>query len=100
MAEVRLRRGYGATVFANTVLRSENWRRGELNPCPRRYPRKHLHVYPALSSEKLTSHRLATSFRASAKRSCESGAVAPPIRQPAVSVSAASRRRCENVTVN
>ncbi len=24
------------------------WRRGELNPCPRRYPRKHLHVYPAL----------------------------------------------------
>ncbi len=22
------------------------WRRGELNPCPRRYPRKHLHVYP------------------------------------------------------
>ena len=26
--------------------RSEKWRRGELNPCPRRYPRKHLHVYP------------------------------------------------------
>ncbi len=25
----------------------EGWRRGELNPCPRRYPRKHLHVYPA-----------------------------------------------------
>jgi hypothetical protein len=25
------------------------WRRGELNPCPRRYPRKHLHVYPVIS---------------------------------------------------
>src|SRR5205814_1403273 len=25
---------------------SEGWRRGESNPCPRRYPRKHLHVYP------------------------------------------------------
>jgi site-specific DNA recombinase len=27
------------------------WRRGELNPCPRRCPRKHLHVYPAINSE-------------------------------------------------
>src|SRR5947209_7638602 len=51
------------------------WRRGELNPCPRRVPRKHLHVYPALNSEKPTSHRRAASFRASAKRSYESGAV-------------------------
>ena|ERR1043166_4465998 len=25
------------------------WRRGELNPCPRRSPRKHLHVYPVVS---------------------------------------------------
>src|SRR6266487_5648039 len=25
------------------------WRRGELNPCPRRYPREHLHVYPVTS---------------------------------------------------
>jgi site-specific DNA recombinase len=25
------------------------WRRGELNPCPRRFPRRHLHVYPALN---------------------------------------------------
>jgi hypothetical protein len=33
-------------------------------------------------------------------RSYESDAVAPPIRQPAIHVSAASRRRCENVTVN
>src|SRR5437870_2080515 len=24
------------------------WRRGESNPCPRRYPRKHLHVYPVV----------------------------------------------------
>ncbi len=24
------------------------WRRGELNPCPRRCPRSHLHVYPVL----------------------------------------------------
>jgi hypothetical protein len=22
------------------------WRRGELNPCPRRFRRKHLHAYP------------------------------------------------------
>ena len=27
-------------------LEKRKWRRGELNPCPRRYPRKHLHVYP------------------------------------------------------
>ena len=33
-------------------------------------------------------------------RSYESGAVAPPIRQPAVHVFAASRRRIENVAVN
>src|SRR5438132_929552 len=33
------------------------WRRGELNPCPRRYPRKHLHVYPVrfLRSRRCTS---------------------------------------------
>src|SRR5438552_10323351 len=31
------------------VVYKEIWRRGELNPCPRRCPRSHLHVYPAMS---------------------------------------------------
>ena len=35
----------------STTLQSEDWRRGELNPCPRRHRRKHLHVYPAINSE-------------------------------------------------
>jgi len=26
----------------------QTWRRGELNPCPRSGPRKHLHVYPVV----------------------------------------------------
>ena|GEM_PF-3269300 len=55
-----------ATVLSRYVVPSEDWRRGDSNPCPRRYPRRHLHVYPALKSEKLTSHRRAASFRASA----------------------------------
>ena len=35
-------------TVANSSQSSLWWRRGELNPCPRRYPREHLHVYPAL----------------------------------------------------
>ena len=31
-----------STGYCSRALR--NWRRGELNPCPRRYPRKPLHV--------------------------------------------------------
>ncbi len=38
--------------------------------------------------------------RASTKFDSQTGAVAPPIRQPAVHVFAASRRYCENVAVN
>jgi hypothetical protein len=38
--------------------------------------------------------------RASTKIDSRTGAVAPPIRQPAVHVFAASRRHCENVAVN
>ena len=34
-------------AFAFTVRsKGQEWRRGELNPCPRRFRRKHLHVYP------------------------------------------------------
>ena len=76
------------------------WRRGELNPCPRRYPRKHLHVYPAINSEEPShapAHYLFPSVREIDSRT---GAVAPPVRQPAVHVFAASRRHCENVAVN
>src|SRR6267143_3424386 len=43
------------------------WRRGELNPCPRRYPRKHLHVYPALRFKEPTLHRRTAGSRASTK---------------------------------
>src|SRR5262245_9753035 len=78
----------------------KKWRRGELNPCPRRYPRKHLHVYPAKSSEE-PSHAPAHCRLPSVHEiDSRTGAVAPPIRQPAVHVFAASRRHCENVTVN
>ena len=79
---------------------SEDWRRGELNPCPRRYPRKHLHVYPAINSEEPS--RAPAHYRLPSVHEIDSqtGAVAPPICQPAVHVFAASRRYCENVTVN
>src|SRR2546430_14402800 len=32
---VRLRLGFGATVFVRYFVAGEDWRRGELNPCPR-----------------------------------------------------------------
>src|ERR1022692_889538 len=34
---------------SNSEQTSLWWRRGELNPCPHRYPRSHLHVYPVFS---------------------------------------------------
>jgi hypothetical protein len=35
------------SVFAFTERsKGKGWRRGELNPCPRRFRRKHLHAYP------------------------------------------------------
>jgi hypothetical protein len=43
------------------------WRRGELNPCPRRCRRRHLHVYPALRFKEPTLHRRTAVSRASAK---------------------------------
>jgi hypothetical protein len=46
--------------------RPKGWRRGELNPCPRRFPRKHLHVYPALRFKEPTLHRRTAVSRASA----------------------------------
>jgi hypothetical protein len=45
-------------------------------------------------------HRHTAGSRASAKFDSQTGAVAPPICQPAVRVSGASRRRSGNVTVN
>src|SRR5205809_1354347 len=76
------------------------WRRGELNPCPRRYPRKHLHVYPTINSEE-PSHAPAHCRLPSVHEiDSRTGAVAPPIRQPAVHVCRRSRRPTTNVTVN
>src|SRR5262249_41032107 len=81
-------------------LEERKWRRGELNPCPRRYPRKHLHVYPAISSEE-PSHAPAHCRLPSVHEiDSPTGAVAPPVRQPAVHVFAASRHHCENVAIN
>ena len=100
VAKARLRQGYGAAVFALHFVASEDWRRGESNPCPRRYPRKHLHVYPAINSKE-PSHAPAHCQLPSVREiDSQTGAVAPPIRQPAVHVFAASRRHCENVAVN
>src|ERR1044071_2124343 len=76
------------------------WRRGELNPCPRRYPRKHLHVYPTINSEE-PSHAPAHCRLPSVHEiDSRTGAVAPPIRQPAVHVCHRSRRPTANVAVN
>ena len=63
-----------------------------MNPCPRRYPREHLHVYPAKILRSQTLHRHTAGSRASAKSIHKPGAVAPPTCQPAVHVSGASRR--------
>ena len=70
------------------------WRRGELNPCPRRFPRKHLHVYPASMSEELTLHRHTANSRASAisilrirrGRSADSPACCPRFRRQQASL--------------
>src|SRR6058998_3710551 len=69
---------------AFTLLRRDNpesfrgWRRGELNPCPRRYPRTHLHVYPAINSEE-PSHAPAHCRLPSVREiDSRTGAVAPP----------------------
>src|SRR3954454_6137489 len=95
--------GFGSFSLGDLRSRgatSKGWRRGELNPCPRRYPRKHLHVYPTTSSEE-PSHAPAHCRLPSVHEiDSRNGAVAPPIRQPAVHVFAVSRRHCENVTVN
>src|SRR5207237_7330964 len=40
---------------------------GELNPCPRRCPRSHLHAYPALRFREPTLHRRTAASRVSAK---------------------------------
>src|SRR5438128_1548146 len=81
-------------------LEERKWRRGELNPCPRRYPRKHLHVYPAINSEE-PSHAPAHCRLPSVREiDSQTGAVAPPICQPAVHVCRRSRRPASNVAVN
>src|SRR5438445_7028525 len=81
-------------------LGERKWRRGELNPCPRRYPRKHLHVYPAINSEE-PSHAPAHCPPPSVREiDSRTGAVAPPIRYPAVPVCCRSRRRASNVSAN
>src|SRR6185437_548761 len=81
-------------------LEERKWRRGESNPCPRRYPRKHLHVYPAINSEE-PSHAPAHCRLPSVHEiDSRTGAVAPPIRQPAVHVCRRSRRPTTNVAIN
>jgi hypothetical protein len=77
-----------------------NWRRGELNPCPRRYPRKHLHVYPVKSFKEpnvASAHCRLPSVR---EIDSQTDAVAPPVCQPAVHVCRHSRRPTPNVAVN
>jgi hypothetical protein len=86
--------GYAATVFTRHFVASEDWRRGESNPCPHCLPRKHLHVYPALCSEEPTLHRRTAVSRASAKsilrirrgRSADSPACCPRFRRQQASL--------------
>ncbi len=56
----------------------QGWRRGELNPCPRRYPRKHLHVYPAINSEEPSLAPAHCRLPSVHEFPSPSGAVAPP----------------------
>jgi hypothetical protein len=76
------------------------WRRGESNPCPRRYPRKHLHVYPTINSEEPSHAPAHCRLPSVHKIDSRTGAVAPPIRQPAVHVCRRSRRPTANVAIN
>src|SRR6266404_9733356 len=51
MMSIALRDRFGRSYwsyFWRHLFFAKNWRRGELNPCPRRCPRRHLHAYPAL----------------------------------------------------
>jgi hypothetical protein len=82
------------------IMSEEGWRRGELNPCPRRYPRKHLHVYPTINSEEPSHAPAHCRLPSVHKIDSRTGAVAPPIRQPAVHVCRRSRRPTTNVAVN
>src|SRR4051794_4970548 len=46
---------------------AKKWRRGELNPCPRCLPRRHLHVYSVFRFKELTMRRNTANSRVSAK---------------------------------
>ena len=71
-----------------------------MNPCPRRYPRRHLHVYPVVSFKEPNVAPAHCRLPSVHEIDSQTDAVAPPICQPAVHVSDASRRRSGNVTVN
>ena len=59
--------GMRKSLWRDSPESFRGWRRGELNPCPRRYPRRHLHVYPALRFKEPTLHRRTAVSRASTK---------------------------------
>jgi hypothetical protein len=98
-ARLRFAPAWQPSLFAPRS-KSEGWRRGELNPCPRRYPRRHLHVYPAMSFKEPDVAPAHCPLPSAREIDSQIGAVAPPICQPAVLVSDASRRRIGNVAVN
>jgi len=59
-------------------MNEEGWRRGELNPCPRRYRRKHLHVYPVKSFKEPNVAPAHCRLPSAHEFPSPSGAVAPP----------------------
>src|SRR5947208_6444150 len=69
---------YAATGFARHFVASEAWRRGESNPCPRRYSRKHLHVYPMVSFKEPNVAPAHCRLPSVHEIPSPSGAVAPP----------------------
>jgi hypothetical protein len=91
---------HGAAVFALHPVASEDWRRGELNPCPLRYPLRHLHVYPVVSFKEPNVAPAHCRLPSVHEIDSRTGAVAPPVRQPAVHVCRRSRRPTSNVAVN
>src|SRR4029077_19443697 len=76
------------------------WRRGELNPCPLRYPRKHLHVYPTINSEEPSHAPAHCRLPSVHKIDARTGVVPPPIRQPAVHVCRRPKLPTATVAVN
>src|SRR5439155_9203798 len=83
-----------------SLFKSIYWRRGELNPCPRSGPRRHLHVYPVVRFKEPNVAPARCRLPSVREIPSPPGAVTPPNDYPAVHVWRRSRRPAPNVAVN